>query len=204
MADPVKTDFMWLDHPSVILNYGGRGEGKSATSHYILESRYHDKGIPCYMTAPPRVQKLVPPWLKVIGRKIPPKSAVLIDDAQLNLHARESWKNVKLDKIISMSRHRESTLIFNTQFSNRLDRNIVTSADTNVFKRPPLMGPEFERPEMRKLVKNIDDKFMELEEKNPDIDLRQWSWVISNKPRYIGWVGPTPLCTYWSEELSRW
>jgi len=200
----MKTDFMWLDHPTVILIYGTRGGGKSGTAHYILESRFHEKKIPCYMTAPQRVQKLVPPWLKVIGRRIPPKSAVLIDDAQLVAHARQSWRNVELDKIISMSRHRQSTIIFSTQMARRVDINIINSADTNIFKQPPLMSKDFERPQLRKLVGMIDTEFEKLQEKNPEADMRQYSYVISNKPRYVGFVGPTGLPSYWSEELSRW
>ena len=211
----LKHDYMWLHHPSVIVIYGGRGEGKSATAHYIMESRFHAKGVPCYIVAPPRVQGIIRTkgegkndWLTVIGKQMPSKSCILIDDAQLNLHAREHWKNVRLDKLISMSRHEKSTIIFNTQFSNRLDRNIVVATDTNIFKRPPLMGSTFERPGMKQFVGDIDDRFNDFEKellkKSEDADMRQYSYVISNKPRYVGFVGPTPLCTYWSEDLSEW
>ena len=205
MDDPLRPDFMWLEHPSVIVVYGERGGGKSATAHYIIESRFSAKGIPCYMIAPGRLQKILrTDKVKVIGRRLPKESVVLIDDAQLFAHARQTWKNVDLDKLISMSRHKRTTIIFVTQFSRRLDVNVLTDADTNVFKQPPLMAAQLDRAQMRKMVKNIDEKFLDLSEEKPEEDMRAYSYVISNKPRYEGFVGPTPLCSYWSDELSRW
>lgn len=202
---------MWLDHPSIIIVYGERGSGKSATAHYILETRFHGKDIPCYMVGPSTLKPIIKSkgeepneWLTVIGRQIPLKSAVLIDDAQLLAHARESWKNIKLDKIISMSRHRESTLIFSTQMAGRIDKNIVASADTNIFKQPPLMGVYLERAELRKLMEAITTEYDKLQAKEADADMRTYSYVLSNRPRYKGFVGPTPLPSYWSDELSRW
>lgn len=156
------------------------------------------------MIGPQRLKKLVPSWLEVHGRQLPPNHAVLIDDAQLLAHAREGWKSVNLDKAMSMSRHRETTIIYSTQVAGGIDVNIIRRSDVSVFKQPPLMSEYVERREVRKLMDSIDAQFLKLQKEDPSANLQQYSWVISNKPRFEGMVGPTPLPSYWSEELSKW
>jgi predicted ATPase len=203
----MKANFEWLQHPSVIIIIGGRGSGKTATAFSILDM-FHERGIETHILGHPKLKQLqkedkIPEFHHLIGRQIP-AGAILIDDAQLTAHAREWHRNIALDKLVTVSRHKNASLIYTTQQTVHLDRNIVAEVDCIIFKQPSLMAPHTERPFIQKMMQVVEKQYSAFIEKHPDEDIRAYSYCLSNKPRYEGFVGPTKLPAYWSEELSTW
>lgn len=183
-----------------ILIIGTDGSGKTVTMYFLAE-QYHKKGVKIYAIVPTKVAKHLPKWIKQIGYRIMPNAITLWDDAQLRAHAREWHKNITLDKIVTLARHRRSGLILTTQETFRLDRNLIARFHFIIFKKPSIFAAKMERPEIRKITQQVRDEFEKLEE-DPQIDFRQYSYVVSDL--YEGFVGPTGLPTFWKNEIGDW
>ena len=213
-----------LNHPQVIVIIGHRGSGKTATAHYILEQS-HKQGRKCRFWAPLKMLRepdkyfknakpkqvgtsMIPivqvmGWLDLQHMRYPniiPNTVHLLDDVQLRHHAREWHKNVTIDKIISMSRHEKATLIYTTQETFRVDKNIIGDMDMLIVKKPSIFGAKFERGEIKKLMETIRNEFIKLEKEGKDA--RQYSFIMSDA--YEGFVGPQGLPSYWTSELGDW
>jgi len=192
-------------HPSVTLITGPRGSGKTVTAHSIAQEYHEDKKIDCNVICTEglhRRWKNPPDWIKLINvqyMRIEPDKLTIWDDAQLHLHARRFMQrqNVTLDQIISLSRHRKSSLIITSQYTARIDRNIVMAADQWVNKRPKTLGTRMERSEIRKQLENVQKGYAQKNFQDP----RQYSYVIND---YEGWVGPTKLPKHWTIEIGDW
>ena len=199
-----------LHHPQVIVIIGHRGSGKTVTAHYTLE-QFHLKGRKCKFWAPSKIMREPnkyfkggkPKWLELQHMRYPtisPNTVHLLDDVQLKHHAREWHKNVEIDKIVSMSRHREATLIYTTQETFRVDKNIIGDMDMLIVKKPSIFGAKFERGELRKMMAEIREKYEKLEKEGKDA--RQYSFVMADA--YEGFVGPQGLPSYWTTKLGDW
>ena len=57
-----------------------------------------------------------------------------------------------MSQSLNLSRQRNQTLIFVSQEARQVDKNIASSASVVVFKELGILQPEFDRPELRKLV----------------------------------------------------
>ena len=64
-----------------------------------------------------------------------------------------------MSKLLNLSRQRNQTLIFVSQESRQIDRNIASSASVVVFKELGMLQQEFERTEIRKLAIEADIAF---------------------------------------------
>ena len=163
------TDQEWLDvivHPSVVIIVGKRGSGKSALGYRLLElSRF--RANPYVVGVPEEGQRFLPNWLGVIQdlADAPPKSIVLIDEAYIQYHARESQKaqSKEMSRILNLSRQREQTLIFVTPEARQVDRNIVRSANVVIFKDLGILQLEFDRSELNKLASEARQAFQKVE-----------------------------------------
>lgn len=195
-------DYNKLNHPAIIIITGNRGSGKSATAHTILET-YHEKGIQTYYIAPKTIQQkhLCPDWIKYSERRLHDNAVTLIDDAQLIIHAKEYWKSVDLHKIITLTRHGDRSVIFTTQQTRSITKDVFAEVDTIIVKEPSLVAQYTERDIMKAICKDATTEYKKL---GDDTDHRQYSYIVSNKPPYMGMCGPTELPSYWSEELSKW
>ena len=209
LSSSIRKDYP-LHHPQVIIIVGHRGSGKTVTAHYILE-QFHHKGRKCKFWAPSKIMRNPgkyfkggkPKWLELQHMRYPtisPGTVHLLDDVQLKHHAREWHKNVTIDKIISMSRHKKATLIYTTQETFRVDKNIIGDMDVLIVKKPSIFGAKFERGELRKMMEDIRVKFEKLEASGKDA--RQYSFIMSDA--YVGFVGPQELPSYWTSELGDW
>ena len=72
-------------------------------------------------------------------KQVPNGTFLVIDEAELLFHGRESQKqeNRTLAKILSLKRHKRLTLVFVTQSSNMLDKLIIQHSDYFIIKEPP-------------------------------------------------------------------
>ena len=197
------TDTKWLKvipHPSVVLILGKRGSGKSALGYRILEL-FKYSATPYVLGVPARAGKLLPEWIGVEEDldAIPVGSIVLIDEAYLAYHSRESLKpeSKKVSRIVNLSRQREQTLIFVSQEARQIDKNIASQANIIVFKELSILQLKFDRPELSDIAAKAKEAFSTITSEKP-----KWSYVYSPDADFIGLV-ENSLPTFWSSRLSR-
>ena len=209
-----------LDEPFVSLILGQRGSGKTALGHLLLEDfGGPDKERNAYILGfPEHLQNKLPEWVEVLpptmGRdNWPSDSVVLVHEAHQLLHARRSMdaENVEIDELVTVSRHRNSDIIFETQQSQRLDKNSVTAVDAIIFREPALMQADFERRQMRPIAKEAEkvfEKYNEtiekdgytFKEKSPEV--KKHAYIYSG--RFVGeYPHEIGLADHWSENISK-
>lgn len=222
-------DLGWEDifaEPFVILELGARGEGKTALGHRLLEVFANaDKERDAYiMGFPDDKQHLLPEWIDVLPpgtpkHRWPENSIVLIHEAHQLLHARRSMdaENLELDQLVTISRHKDSNIIYDTQQSHRLDKNAVAAVDGILARWPALMQEDFERRAIKPIVKEArevlskyvtvhdEDDFTYVERKqneNGVDELKKHVFVHADQFR-----GEFPhelqLADHWHEDISK-
>jgi archaellum biogenesis ATPase FlaH len=197
-----ETNAQWQEvivDPSVVLLLGKRGSGKSALGYRLLELlRY--RAAPYVLGLPKQAQGLLPDWIGIAQNleDIPAKSVVLVDEAHLQYHSRQSseTKNKEMSRILNLSRQTEQTIIFVSQEARQIDKNIASSANVVIFKDLGILQLEFDRPELNKIAAQAKQAFDLLKG-----DKRKWSYVYSHDANFIGLV-ENSLPTYWSSRLS--
>ena len=202
LSQPLDPDAAWrqkITHPSVVLILGKRGSGKSALGYRLLELfRY---GLTTYVLGVPKqAQGLLPDWIGIAQNleDIPAKSIVLVDEAYLRYHSRESLaaKSKEMSRILNLSRQTDQTIIFVSQEARQLDKNIASSASVLAFKDLGMLQLEFDRPELNKIATQAKQTFESVKG-----DKRKWSYVYSPDADFMGLL-ENSLPTFWSSRLS--
>lgn len=188
-----------IGQPSVVLVLGKRGSGKSALGYWLLEL-YKYGLTPYVLGVPAEGQKLLPEWIGIAQglEDIPQKSIVLVDEAYLRYHSRESLSATsrEMSHSLNLSRQRGQTIIFITQEARQVDRNIASSANVVIFKDLGMLQPEFDRPEFNRFASRARDALMSIKG-----DKRRWSYVYSHDSGFAGLM-ENSMPTFWSEGLS--
>ncbi|ASJ11251.1 hypothetical protein A3L12_08065 [Thermococcus sp. P6] len=210
-----------LPEPFVVLILGMRGAGKTALGHYLLEYfGEQGKRKPAYIIGfPAHKRHLLPSWIKPLDELyFPDNSVVLLHEAHFYLHARRSMndQNIEIDKLITVSRHKNVDIIIETQQSFRLDKNVVAEVDALIFRAPELMQERFERQEVRFITNRAKEAFSPyIKEYNVVRDgevVGRYMKLLpeAKKKAYIygkNYEGmfphDIPLPSYWSDEISR-
>jgi len=196
-------DTKWREvvvHPSIVLVLGKRGSGKSALGYRLLEL-FRYRLTPYVLGVPTEARNLLPDWIGMVQslEDVPQKSIVLVDEAYLRYHSRESLKSAsrEMSRILNLSRQRDHTLIFVTPEARQLDKNIVSSANVVVFRDLGMLQLEFDRPELNKLATEARQALGTVRG-----DKRRWSYVYSPDADFSGLLDSS-LPTFWSNKLSR-
>ena len=208
--------------PFVVLILGQRGGGKTALGHLLLEIfSEQGKRRKAYIVGfPAHKRHLLPDWITPLDDLVfPEDSVVLLHEAHFYLHARRSMSegNIEIDKLVTISRHKNVDIIVGTQQSFRLDRNIVAEVDGIIFRLPELMQEKFERPEVRWITQMAKKAFAPYIKEHKVVDengkvvgvYREVSPEVVKKAfifskNYVGmYPHDIPLPSYWSEEISR-
>jgi len=192
----------WLNlipHPSNVIILGKRGSGKSALGYKLLEYlRY--TATPYVVSLPSGAKNILPDWIGMAANleDVPPKAAVLVDEANIPYHARSSMaaEAKAMSQLINLSRQREQTLIFVSQEARQLDKNIASSADIIILKDLGILQVEFDRREFNKIATEAKQAFSTITG-----DKRKWSYVYSPDNNFVGLMEST-LPTFWREKLS--
>jgi len=213
-----------LPEPFVTLILGQRGAGKTALGHELLERFYQPDRDAYILGFPDDKQDALPEWVSVLDAGTvlgaddatsvwPEDSVVLIHEAHHLLHARRSMDsaNLEIDTLLTVSRHKNSDIIMETQQSQRLDKNMVTGSDAVVFREPALMQSEFERSGMKKLVRRADEVFEQYVEtvdgdgytyRKKSDEVKKHAYVHSD--RFVGeYPHKIELAEHWSDDISR-
>jgi DNA-binding CsgD family transcriptional regulator len=196
-------DALWRDvivPPAVVLVLGKRGSGKSALAYRLLEL-FRWSVAPYVVGVPGHGRKLLPEWMGVVPNleELPHDSIALVDEAYLAYHARESMaqENKAMSQVLNLSRQRNQTLIFVAQEARQVDRNIASAASVLIFKELGMLQPEFDRPELRKLVEQARASL-----DRQTGDKRSWAFVYSPDADFLGPLeGRLP--SFWKPSLSR-
>jgi hypothetical protein len=199
----VNPDVIWLKtiiHPSLVLVLGKRGSGKSALAYYLIE--IHRYGLKPYVVGIPQSkQHLLPEWVGVASslEEVPFGAIAIIDEAYLLYHARGSTtqESKEMSKLINLSRQKGQTIIFVSQESRSIDKNIASSANVIIFKEPGILQSEFERPELNRLAKKASEAFVSISGNK-----QQWSYVYSPDADFSGLI-KNGLPSFWKPELGR-
>lgn len=220
-------DITWEDifeEPWVTAVFGSRGSGKTALSHRLLEVFNNEDRDAYIMNFPEHKQDLLPDWLEVLPAGTPmaawpENSVVLIHEAHHLIHARRSMnaENLELDRLVSVSRHKNSNIIYETQMSNRLDRNAVAAVDGILVRWPALMQEDFERQAVKPIIKDAravlekyvtvhdedDFTFVERQENDDGTDLLK-RHVYVHADQFRGeYPREVQLPDHWKEEISK-
>lgn len=216
-----------LPQPFVCLILGERGSGKTALGHRLLEHvhEHGEDGRDAYILGfPEEKADLLPDWVEVLPPTVtrdtwPENSVVLIHEAHQVIHARRALdaENLVLDELVTVSRHKDSDIIYDTQQSQRLDKNAVASVDGIIVRWPALMQEQFERRAVRPIIEdardtlskyvNIIDEddytYVEHREDDDGVDLlNKHAYIHADKFR-----GEYPheitLADHWTEAISK-
>lgn len=148
-----------IPRPSVIIITGRRGSGKDVTACALAEEIHKQTDKPVYSNYDPEQFSQLPKYWKL--RRNPDFTAKeycgtiqLVSDAHLDYFSRDWQSDLAgtLVKVVSISRHRDIDIIYTTQMTSLLDRQVVSNIDVFVVKEPSLLAPRMERPEIRDLT----------------------------------------------------
>ncbi|NQT02852.1 MAG: hypothetical protein HQ580_12560 [Planctomycetes bacterium] len=193
----------WLSiikHPNVVLILGKRDSGKSALAYRIVEDMRWTADIYA-VGLPYSANAYIPEWITVQPEMedVPPNSIIIVDETHLKYHAGPGVNSQakELSSLLNLSRQRNQTIIFVSQESSQIDRNIFSALDVVVFKEPSMFQAKFDRPELRDLSIQAENAFQSISgNKKP------WSFVFSQDQGCLGLI-ESPLPSFWSDKLSR-
>jgi len=194
----------WLNiirHPSTVLILGTRGSGKSALGYKIPEYLRYTAD-PYVVALPQKAMILLPDWIGIVPsiEDIPEDSVGLIDESYTLFHARASLSDRarNLSNLINLSRQKGITLVFISQESRQVDKNIVSTADIIIFKNPGILQLEFERKELRRIAEEARKMFEAINHR----DKNKWAYIYAPGSDFIGML-ENSLPSFWTPALSK-
>ncbi len=158
-----------FDDSLIMLIFGKRGSGKSALGFKLLENIHSKTRRKCYALG--IQQDKMPKWIASIDdiEKVPNGGVILIDEGAISFGSRNSMsaKNKELSNLLTIARHKNLTLLFVTQNTGLIDKNILALTDALLIKEGSLLQMEMERKEVKKFYDKANDflKFAEGDKK---------------------------------------
>lgn len=195
-----------LPFPGVVIIMGTRGSGKTGLAYEIMRqfhTRRHLRGallVPRYL--PQRKHKVLPNWVQIVTSVagLPKNSVCIIDEAAQVAHARRSQSEmaVRLDNLISMSRHRKQLILFISHHSRKLDINLIHDSDRLLWKEPTEAHALFERDELQIFTRKALDFFAGIKGEKAKLKA---TYVMNLHQMKFGCF-TNKLPPWWSETLS--
>lgn len=180
----------------IMLIFGKRGSGKSALGFRILENIHAESHRKCYVLGVE--QKLLPSWIESINaiEEASNGGVILIDEGAVSFGSRDSMSkhNKELARIMAVARHKDLTLIFITQNTGLIDRNVLKLTDTLLVKEGSLLQLEMERTEMKNFYAKSKPFFDKVKNKIAHV------YILDSD--FEGMVS-YELPGFWSETISK-
>lgn len=181
----------------IILVFGKRGGGKSGLGFKLMENIFSRTERKCYVLGVE--DKFLPSWIKSVEdvSEVEENSVLLIDEGAVSFSSRESMKskNKDISKLMAVARHKDLTLIFLTQNTGMIDKNILKLSDSMIVKEGSLLQIEMERPEIKKFYEKANKSFKEIKD-----DKRKYSYIIDSD--FEGLVEQS-LPSFWNVKISK-
>ncbi|MDO8459892.1 MAG: ATP-binding protein [Nanoarchaeota archaeon] len=181
----------------IILIFGRRGSGKSALGLRIMENIQAQTERNCYALG--IHEKFIPSWIQSIDsiEKAQPESVILVDEGAVSFSSRESMRdtNKELSRLMAIARHKNLTLVFITQNTGMIDKNVLKLADSLMIKEGSLLQLEMERPEMKKFYM----KAKEFIDKGEDNKMKYFYLIDSDFEGLLSYSLPS----FWTTQLSK-
>lgn len=185
--------------PCVVVIVGSRGTGKTTLGCSLLEG-FRDHRWDKFVVGIPRTaQRHFPAWIKQVPTlwDLPNRAIALVDEAHLKHGMRMSEQDRRdLIQMLSQSRQREQLLIFVSQQTRTLSREIVAAADVLIIKRMLPHQVKFERPEFEEALSVAQEKL-----KLATTDRRKLSYVYAPDDE-IEMLMTNEMPSFWSESVS--
>ncbi|HIH58490.1 MAG TPA: hypothetical protein HA294_00630 [Nanoarchaeota archaeon] len=194
----------WLNsfkEGKIALILGQRGSGKTALAFKIAEDAYARTGKNVYCVGFPKTQlKELPEWITIINNleNCKEDSFIIVDEAGVQYHPKEfqSIKSKSLHDILALARHQGQSIVYTTQNSANLNRDIVRQADSIILKKPGLVQAGMDRSPLQYMIQEAADYFRN----KADKEMLTQAYVFDEF--YKGGI-TTLLPTFWSSSLSK-
>jgi len=181
----------------ILLIFGKRGSGKSGLGFKILENIHSKTKRKCYVLGIDKV--LLPKWIKSTEdvESVPNGGVILIDEGAISFGSRDSMssKNKELSKLMAIARHKNLTLIFVTQNTGLVDRNILALTDALFIKEGSLLQMEMERHEIKKFYEKSNNYLKKIQGSK-----KKYAYLIDSD--FEG-VLTSKLPSFWNEKISK-
>ncbi len=122
---------------------------------------------------------------------------ILVDEGAISFSARKAMsdKNKDLSQLLAIARHKDLTLIFITQNTGMIDKNVLRMADMLLIKEGSLLQEGMERGEMRKIYARADECMDTVK-----VDKRSYAYIIDGDCEGLLTFH---LPSFWSQDLSK-
>jgi hypothetical protein len=191
-------DFEYWNGSQIILIFGKRGSGKSTLGFRLMENIHAKKKRPCYVIGVG--EEFLPEWISEVEHVDDAKNGgiVLVDEGAISFSSRESMKtaNKDLGKLLAIARHKGLTLLFITQNTGMIDKNVLNLTDVIIAKEGSLLQKKMERPVVRDFVSKADTAIKAMSKP----ERVAHSYIFSDD--YEGLVRVS-LPTFWNEDISK-
>ncbi|MBW3019139.1 hypothetical protein KY329_03070 [Candidatus Woesearchaeota archaeon] len=146
------------DESLIVAIAGKRGSGKSALGFKLLENIHAKTNRPCFALGPK--QSSIPRWIHTIDNldEVENNGIVLVDEGAISFGSRSSMtkKNKELSNLLAIARHKDLTLIFITQNTGMIDKNVLNLCDTIILKEGSLLQEKMERSVMKDMYRTAN------------------------------------------------
>lgn len=187
-----------LNESLIVAVAGRRGSGKSVFGFRLLENIHAKTKRPCFVLGVK--QSIIPEWIQSINslEEVANRGLVLVDEGAVSFGSRNSMsaKNKKLGELLAVARHKDLTLVFVTQNTGMMDKNVLNLCDTLVFKEGSLLQEKMERSVMKDLYKSANES---LKEVSPN-DRKSYCYVVDGD--FEGML-QVSLPSFWSSKVSK-
>jgi len=182
----------------IIAIAGRRGSGKSGLGFRIMENVHAKTKRPCFVLGVK--QSALPSWITEINdlKDVKNKGIVLIDEGAIAFGSRKSMskENRSLADLLAIARHKDLTLLFITQNTGMIDKNVLNLCDTIVMKEGSLLQEKMERNVMKDLYKTANTHLSKI----PIKDRKAHCYVFDAD--FEG-VIKADLPSFWSSKVSK-
>ncbi|MFC1775041.1 zonular occludens toxin domain-containing protein [Nanoarchaeota archaeon] len=182
----------------IIIIFGKRGSGKSTLGFRLMENVNAKANRPCFVLGVK--QSLLPSWITEVKdiEHVANGGIVLVDEGAITFSARESMKksNVTLGKMLAIARHKDMTLIFITQNTGMIDKNVMNTTDVVIAKEGSLLQKKMERAAVKSFVDKADKEIKKI----PKEERVAFTYIFSDD--FEGLV-KVSLPSFWSQKISK-
>jgi hypothetical protein len=188
----------YLNKSQIMLIFGKRGSGKSTLGFRMMENMHVQTGRNGYVLGVK--QDVLPSWIRSVESIEDAKNGgvVLVDEGAIAFSARQSMKksNVGLGKLLAIARHKDLSLLFITQNTGMIDKNVLNLTDVIIAKEGSLLQKKMERPVVRDFVTKADASIKSVGRE----DRIKHCYIFSDE--FEGLV-EISLPSFWSTKISK-